>query len=683
MTTGRCTLCGSPLTPGGRFCGVCGARITDSVPAPAQGGPAAPRPDPSVPRPGQPPAGPAAPGPGSPWAGPATGAAGAGTGDWPAALVAAGFATATAIAVAMLGVLLLSGGDAGPAALAFGTGLFTVLALGGDVVARLDAGLVAGQVAVSGRPLMPTLAAAVILGALYLRRVRSLESPRRVAAQAARTVVALVALAALLALGTRIAGGLDDPGILVLSGSLAGGLLSTVAGAAVLGTVSLAAALALRRPDVLPARLRRVRDAAVTPVRLAALLPAGGLLIALALAVVDLATGSDRAAQLGLYLLALPNVAVATLLLALGVPLRATGTGGPLWGLVQASDGTSVTLTTLTAESAWFWLAPVVAVTALLAAAAIATRRQPTPGAGAGAGLRLAAALAVTAVALAALTRLEAEAGGALAGDESSEFSLSFHPLVAGLVVGAWGAAAAVGVAVAGPRLLAALRSGLRSGASTTPATPVAAAGGARPTWGPAAMGPGADRSPGAEAATWDADPDAPVTPLDSGGGRAHLSPDDAPWGEEEDLWPGDDPAGPPHDGTKAAGSVAGHERADQERADATPLPSAAPAGGDGDGARAGSGRGWAPPPRATPAPGGSAAATRGSTRLDPDDGWPAPGDRPASAGNGATPADALPTPDEDWPAPEDDWPVPDSGGRHGRGVDSDTPGSHGGGDGH
>jgi hypothetical protein len=97
---------------------------------------------------------------------------------------------------------------------------------------------------------------------------------------------------------------------------------------------------------------------------------------------------------------------------------------------------------TLTDDSAWFWLTPVVLLAAMLLVATALTVRQNTIEDARREGARFAGALALVAFVATLLLRFGAEteaAGFEGSVDGSADGSIMFNPLLAAVVLGIWG----------------------------------------------------------------------------------------------------------------------------------------------------------------------------------------------------------------------------------------------------
>jgi hypothetical protein len=270
--------------------------------------------------------------------------------------------------VALAALLLLGAGRFGD--LTALTATVVALAVGGsaDVVAAPAGALpIAVHGAVDVMPLGVSLAGAVVLGALVLRRGRDGLAVR--AATAAVTVAAGLIAISLLAKGNlalRLPGGAGGgsvcgPGTGAVSRF--GGAVDAGFSAAVLPTVAAAAAWAL---VVVGAAALVVRfPAAVPGLRVAAMV--FGAITACGVLVAGVFGG---AAATGAVLLVLPQAVSGALLLGLGVP----------WTLT--SDGVlSCALNGIEPGGAWIWV-PVVALTTCAVVAARTGHRRPLRRAG-------------------------------------------------------------------------------------------------------------------------------------------------------------------------------------------------------------------------------------------------------------------------------------------------------------
>lgn len=496
MTSSFCAACGSSLAAGSRFCPSCGAPVV-AAPAPAAGpgpapaGAAPPAGATAMPRPlRQSSDGPTAPQstasqsttsqsttsqssgadrdggaqpPSTPFADQGRGPRRSPlddllNGDWGGALLAAGVALLVMLAVSFLGVLSVTGADVGARPLVVSTGLLTLSALGGDLLGASDGGLAAGSFRLGILPLTLTVLGLTVLTLLYLRAARRQGSAGRseLALHAVRTVLVFTALVFVLSLVARFRADGGDAALDFLQGRISADILASVLGAFLLSTTALTFGVLLYRRDALPAALRTWRDRLVPAFTAAVTVLGVGVLVTALLAAYELATGTDRAQQLGVSLLFLPNVAWSLVLLMLGVPLRLDGSPQGLAGLGADSGGatdTAVTLLTLTEDSAWVWLGFLLTVATILATAVVLALRQPTVAAARREGLRFAAAFAVTAFMTALLLRITGEASGALVTDVTGDYAVRFAALLAALAAGLWGLVAGVAAPAIGMRL--------------------------------------------------------------------------------------------------------------------------------------------------------------------------------------------------------------------------------------
>lgn len=392
-------------------------------------------------------------------------------GDWLGALLVAAGAVGGMLALSLIEALLFAVGDAtvGFRSFLVFTTTATAAAVGGDIVV--------GDDGLGAIPLGVTSVGVLLLAFLFLHRLPRGNGNTLTEAglQVVRVGVAFSALMLLVALLTRVGG--DGEGVRA-------GIPSTIFGALLLSMTVAAIATAARRAHLLPARARRIRDAAVAPVVGALTVYAAGMVAVVIGLVVTLITEQDRLAQLGAAVLALPNIAISAVLIPLGVPLTLTGGYGVLEEgtgldlLRGAEDDRSVSLFTLADESPWWWFAPLVAILVVLLVALAVMLRQQHVEAARREGFRFAGAFALVSFVCAVLARVAA-------GDDAR---LWHQPLLALVVTAAWGAAAALILPQVAGGLPTSLITGLRRLAGTASAPVVAPPSAPAPT-------PGADES--------------------------------------------------------------------------------------------------------------------------------------------------------------------------------------------
>lgn len=394
---------------------------------------------------------------GIPWAGsPSTGKDGVDAllgGDWAGAAVAALSAVGVMLATALIGVLMLAGdSEVGTRFIISGSAALVCAALGGNLFAGGAAsfgssGSGTGDASVGALPLTLTLVGLAVLAVLFLRRVRR-AGPRDLLFQALRTTLVLAALTLVLALVSRVKTDASNEffGFEARAGA---GVASSLVGAILFATTALALAVFLARPAALPPRLAAARGLWRAPLFAASAVFAVGLVAALAGLVYTLSTEEDPLAQLGLAVLALPNVALGAVLLTMGVPWSGSGSLSDFEGELgdlgsTATDSNSVSLLTLTEQSAWWWIAPVVLALTLVALAVVVVVRQHTLPSARREALRFAGCFAALAAAAALLLRVGGSFGAEFGDPGGGEGTLSFNPFLAAFIAGLWGLAAAV-----------------------------------------------------------------------------------------------------------------------------------------------------------------------------------------------------------------------------------------------
>ncbi|MGY1711338.1 zinc-ribbon domain-containing protein [Geodermatophilus sp. SYSU D00758] len=538
MTGTYCGNCGAQRAPGANFCPACGAPLpappVEQAPQPGAGPWAAPQqpgleytaapppyvtspvPQPST-WPQQPEAGPpyatppaytpstapqpaaawgtpqqpaawAAAQPAAPWGGPVPGAPHPGaprrsyvdallTGDWGGAARAAGLAVGAMLALSLVGALLITEGGIGfreTLALVLGG---ASLAVGGN--AYLEAG--AGSFGTSGSlgvlPLTVTLVGLALLGRSYGSSLRSRPPASAVDGllQGVRTALVFTACFLPLSLLTRYEA--EPADALGVDGRVGVGVVSTVVGALLFAVATLGLTWLLSSSTELPGRVGAVRHRVRAPLAGALAVFATGLLAVLVALLHLLVEEGDRLVSLGVTLIGGANGALAGVLWSAGVPLDAEGsaTSGVL-GELTPSGSQSVDLITFTDASAWFWLAPVVLLAAMVVvAAALAVRHDTVEGARRE-GARFAAALAAVAFVAALLLRISVEGEGGVEefGDlqATADASVLFNPFLAAVVLGVWGVVIGLLAPVVAARVPSGFVAGVRRRFGVAPGRP-------------------------------------------------------------------------------------------------------------------------------------------------------------------------------------------------------------------
>ena len=487
MTGSFCGNCGAQVGPGAAFCASCGTSVAASAapqqvaqpspytappPPPHQPAPPAPpqpqpQPQPTAQQPvpqayqgqqyaGQPPQQPwGAPPPAqAPWGAAPTGAPmhpGAPkrsiidrllTGDWGGAAKSAGLAVGAMLAVSLIGMLLVSQGEVGfreTLALVFAG---ACLAVGGDAFAEGNADAFGETASASASvgllPLTVTLVGLVLLGWSFARQLRN--RPPATATdgllQGVRTTLVFTVIFLPLSLLTRYEA--EEFNSFGVNGQLGVGVVSTVFGAFLFAVAVLGLTWFLRRTTPMPGKVAAFRDKAVAPLVAAVAVFSVGILAVLAALIYGLIEESEKAVQLGVAVLAGGNVALASVLWSAGVPLDMEGSSSTPIGQFTGAGEDTLDLLTFTDESAWFWLAPVVLLAAMVFIAAALAVRQNTVEDARREGVRFAGALALVAFVATLLLRIAAESE-ASEFDSGADGSLMFNPLLAAVVLGIWG----------------------------------------------------------------------------------------------------------------------------------------------------------------------------------------------------------------------------------------------------
>jgi hypothetical protein len=477
MTGSYCSSCGAEKTPGASFCASCGAAVAAPPAAPPVAPPAggAPQPQysaapahppvpPPYPAPQQPVQGPyagtqqpwngasasaqAAPPAAAPWGapGPAAPQRTPGkstidallTGDWGGAARTAGLAVGVMTAVSLVGMLLVSEGGIGFRETMALVLAGVCLAVGGDGYAEAAVESFGTSLSLGLLPLTVTLAGLGVLGWSFARQLRSSGPATATDAllQGVRTALVFTAFFLPLSLLTRYS--TEDSTILDVQGRLGVGVVSTVIGALLFAVATLGLTWLFRRSTALPARVAAFRDKALAPLLGAVAVFCVGLLAVLGALIYGLVEESDKMIQIGVAVLTAGNGALAAVLWAAGVPLNLEGSanGGPL-GQFSPSGSDSVDLFTFTDESAWFWLAPVALLAAMVLVATALAVRQNTIEDARREGFRFAGALAL--VAFLATLLLQVGVDGGAAEFATADASAMFNPIVAAFVLAVWG----------------------------------------------------------------------------------------------------------------------------------------------------------------------------------------------------------------------------------------------------
>jgi hypothetical protein len=363
------------------------------------------------------------------------------TGDWGGAARTAGLAVAVMLGISLVGMLLISQGQAGfqeTVALVFAG---VCLAVGGDAFASADSDSFGASLSLGFLPLTVTLAGLGVLGWSFGRRVtaRAQGSRTEPLLQAVRTGLVFTAFFLPLSLLTRYTN--DDANVLGITGKLGVGVLSTVFGALLFAVAALGITWLFHRGTTLPGKVGAFRDRSRAPLVAAVAVFAVGLSGVVAALVYGLVNGDEKVSQIGVALLGAGNGALASVLWAAGVPLNVSGgASSTVLGELTPSGARSVTLFTFTDDNGWFWLAPVVLLAAMLVVAAALAVRQNTVEDARREGFRFAGALAVVALLATLLLRI-AVGGQASEFSSSAGGSLMFNPIVAAFVLAVWGAA--------------------------------------------------------------------------------------------------------------------------------------------------------------------------------------------------------------------------------------------------
>jgi hypothetical protein len=365
------------------------------------------------------------------------------TGDWGGAARTAAISVGAMLGVSLVGMLFFTEGGIG-----FRETLALVLAgaclaVGGDAYGEASAGSFGASFDIGLLPLTVTLVGLGLLGLLFAKQVRKLgtTSMAEVLLHGVRTAVVFTACFLPLSLLTRYeADGVDT---FALAGRLGVGVASTVLGALLFAVLVLGLVALLHPSTALPGRVGAFRQKARAPLFGAVAVCSVGVLAVVVGVIYSLIEADNKLSQLGVAVLGAGNGALASVLWSAGVPMNVEGSLGatPLGEFTPS--GTDVTLFTFTDGSAWFWLAPVLLLAAMLAVATALAVRQNTIEDARREGFRFAGALAF--VAFVATLLLRVGVGGAGDAGEYADFqasaggSLMFNPLMAAFVLAIWG----------------------------------------------------------------------------------------------------------------------------------------------------------------------------------------------------------------------------------------------------
>jgi hypothetical protein len=364
------------------------------------------------------------------------------TGDWGGAARSAGIAVGAMAALSLVGMLMITEGGIGFRETVALILAGVCLAVGGDAYLEAGAASFDGSSSVGVLPLTVTLVGLGLLGRLYARQLRT--QPPATATDGllhgVRTALVFTACFLPLSLLTRYSS--DEPNGLGLYGRLGVGVISTVIGALLFAVAALGVAWLLSRHTVLPGRVGAFRDKVRAPLVGALAVFSIGLLAVLVGLVYALIEAGDQLVSLGAVVIGAGNGALYSVLWSAGVPLDVEGsaTGSSLLDEFAPVGSQSVDLFTFTDGSAWFWLAPVVLLAAMVLVTAALAVRQNTIEDARREGVRFAGALAAVALVAALLLRIGAEGES-----EASQFtgaadaSIMFNPLLAAVVLAVWG----------------------------------------------------------------------------------------------------------------------------------------------------------------------------------------------------------------------------------------------------
>jgi len=301
-------------------------------------------------------------------------------GDWPGAGRVALVAMSVMVTISFVGQMLGQVYKLGAEAVIVGTLTMTAGALGGDAVYASDS----PTQHIGFTPLTVTLAGAGVLAILVARWLDRHPTTLLVdcAVQTARVVVDFSGLALLICLVGR--GTIPFEEGATETYSVHATVAGTFFGAVLLSVCAAVLAFALR-PDILPGKVRRIRDQAAGPVQALAFSGLVALVLTAIAGVVLILTTLDtgKPAAFASLLVALPNAMIYAVLTGMGVSSQVTAGGtasldplGYFLSPFAGTSGKSVGLLDVTQESAWFWLLTVGAVAFWAIAALLSVLRE-------------------------------------------------------------------------------------------------------------------------------------------------------------------------------------------------------------------------------------------------------------------------------------------------------------------
>ena len=284
------------------------------------------------------------------------------------------------VTISFVGQMLGQVYKLGAEAVIVGTLTMTAGALGGDAVYASDS----PTQRIGFTPMTVTLAGAGVLAILVARWLDRHPTTLLVdcAVQTARVVVAFSGLALLICLVGR--GTIPFEEGATETYSVHATVAGTFFGAVLLSVCAAVLAFALR-PDILPGKVRRIRDQAAGPVQALAISGLVALVLTAIAGVVLILTTLDtgKPAAFASLLVALPNAMIYAVLTGMGVSSQVTAGGtasldplGYFLSPFAGTSGKSVGLLDVTQESAWFWLLTVGAVAFWAIAALLSVLRE-------------------------------------------------------------------------------------------------------------------------------------------------------------------------------------------------------------------------------------------------------------------------------------------------------------------
>lgn len=307
------------------------------------------------------------------------------SGDWAGAALAVAYGVGMMFGLALIAFLLMQvdSGYTEPSVYISGAAAYVALAAGGSVRAAGES--LGADTILAFRPLGLTLVGFTLIAVVFAHRIRRRGevTPTALGFQAGRTVVMFIAALLAVAFVGRVSS--SGSNAESLGATMQVDVMSTVFFGVLTLAVALAVAVVIGAPGVVSARWERLRTAIAEPLRgtlitlaVACVLTLAGIVVVSAAEIsqMERADGGSGPWRIiaGTVLLALPNIAGATLLFGLGVPVTGD-VSASLLGLNSARG--SFSILTLTDEDQRFWLWPLAIIVLLIISGIASARRVP------------------------------------------------------------------------------------------------------------------------------------------------------------------------------------------------------------------------------------------------------------------------------------------------------------------